>query len=124
MAMTGAGQRVEKYTMKVIPARISSFLTANKPAMVARMSAVVDRQVEIEGRVRGILATTSGFTIPDCAFFQGFAKKANTLFATYGGGGVLDGEVDSLLDLYVAYGLNRTVMLQVLNEVFAYTPPA
>lgn len=124
MAQTSPGERIQKYTQKLIPARIATLLTTKKAGMVAKMTAVVARQMEIEARVRGIYATKSTCTMTDPAFLQGFAKRAERISCRFGGGDLLDTEYAALVVQYKAYGCTEAWLLQILNEVFGWTPPA
>lgn len=127
MGMAGgstAMDRIENYSNKLIPAQVAEDFTTMKPGMVAVETLVFSELTDIEDRVKAITATKVAVTVKQAIWYQNFARKAYQIRRTWLGGDTLDGLYAALVDLYKARGLVEATCLQILNEVFAWTPPA
>jgi hypothetical protein len=121
---SSAIDRVRNYTEKLIPSQVGEDLTTMKPAMVGVMTVIFGEVTEIEDRVKAILATKTGVTVKQSIWYQNLARKAYSIRRKWYGGNMLDVLFAALVDLYKARGLTEANELQILNEIFAWTPPA
>ncbi|MEO0075346.1 MAG: hypothetical protein ABIK31_04465 [candidate division WOR-3 bacterium] len=111
---------VERYTGDSKPACISEAL---KSEIKDRLYVIFDDQVKVEEEIKVVLAEAGVPTIQN-PFYQGFGKQIRSLMLRGISGGQLINEVDVLLNVWVARGLDRDVLERVRNTVFAIPAPA
>lgn len=113
---------VERYSGDSKPACISEAL---KTEIKDRLYVIFDDQVKVEEKVKITLAEAGVPTLHN-PFYHGFAKQVRSLMLRGISGGQLINEVDVLLNVWVARGLDRDILERVRNTVFALpgpTPP-
>lgn len=115
-----AAQRISKFTAKVVPSRVAADFTAQKDAMVAQMTTITARQVELEQAVKGVLSGESVLTTmfpPYMAFTKALASKQATV-----GGTVLKAFGDANVAYYVATcGCIKATLLKLALDVLGVT---
>jgi hypothetical protein len=120
-------KRLERYTMKLMPSQVAEDFTAQKPGMVAQETVIFNELAEMEDRVKAVVAasaTAVDGSVKYSIWWQNFARKAYHIRRVWLGGTVLDTIYAALVARFAARGCTEATLLQILNEVFAWSPPA
>jgi hypothetical protein len=118
MALIGANSRINNYTTKLIPARVAEDLTAKMPDMVAAITTVFNQLVDIEDRVRGILAGEAVWSV-DYPKYYAFARQVFSMQRHLGGGNALILEVALCQSKWTARGCVGTVLDRIREDLFS-----
>ena len=122
MPLHGPGERITKYTEKLIPARVAEDLTTMKPAMVASETVIFNELASVEDRVKGIL---SGEAVNSILYpaYMAFAKEVWAKERNFGGGTALINEVSLMVYKWKTRGLSEPVLDKIRTEVFGLPAP-
>ena len=75
-------------------------------------------QREVDAKVKKVLST-AGPRLPVDAKYHGFARQVTRVKAKWEKGNILNQEVGFLVAHWVGIGLDKTILLRILREVFS-----
>lgn len=122
MAYRGEIVRLEKYINNTqgnyIPKKTEELL----PSMIRQMGYWIAETVNIESKTKQILSEgeTQPFLNP---WYLSFARKIMSLMHTHRGM-QLQKETDTILNKWVAHGLNRDMLERIRNSIFTLSAPS
>lgn len=119
MAIKSGEARAARYNLKLNPTYVQEDLTAMKPDMLARMTAVANAQALREAAVKGLLAGEGLVLTISIPFYLAFANVVQSRVDKMSGGPNLVTELTAIKDFWVAQrGLVDAVAIKIVLELY------
>jgi len=116
-------RRVGKYSVKIDPDVIKQRFEGQHLAMVDQVTMKFAELVDFEDKTKTILDYEAVATI-DIPFYLNFARQCYRIIDTHPGKTTQETEAKIYRDVWVARGLNKTILNRIALEVFGLSLPA
>ena len=113
----------QNFALKLVPANVGAFITANKAAMVAAYDNFSVSAAAMISAIKGVLAQHD-VAVTKVGSYIAFGSEVAKLVRKYNGGKIVNSETALLVAKWQARGCANAVLVDIRNNVFTIPAPS